>query len=379
MIMKNVEWEKYDPKLLYDLYVGNKKNHIIFEETWKRSFLPISINLILKHLRHEIAIGSYSIYYNSSIVPYARWICIDVDSHERVPKQVREEIWDEYDEKTAKLILKKLEKEYSKRVNQEVKNKHLKFVNYLYDHSIDVLGISNEHMILEDSVGGFHLWILLEPYTTLEDVGKWVYKYRPFMNRDYRELLSDDEFPEIYPKQYTVDHLGQGLGNGVRLPLGYNFNKGGGSRLLRGDFEKVKKFKLHDLVKDVVVDVSELNGVRCRRETSEVYNEKELPASLDFWEELPMRECFKWIMNGKTQCFGEHGHFMRMALVHEGKYVRMPKDIIVDCFKNQYDFDEAITRIQVDSIVNSTNRRDGRYSCDKIKQIGYCHGCKDRI
>ena len=377
--MTNVDWKKYNPKLLYDLFVGNKKNHIIFEETWKRSFLPISLNLILKHLRHEIAIGSYTIYYNGGDIPYVKWICIDIDSHERIPQHIREEVWDEYDEKTAKLILLKLEKEYTKRVNKEIKLKHEKFINYLYIGSYNILGITNDHIIVEDSVGGFHLWIFLEDYTTLEDVGKWVYKYNPILRRKYRTFLNDDEFPEIYPKQYTVEHLGQGLGNGVRLPLGYNFNKKGSSIILGGDLETVKKFKLHDLVKDIVVDVSELNGVRCRRETSEVYDEKELPQSLDFWEELPIRECFKWIMNGKTQCFGEHGHFMRMALVHECRFYKMPIDVIIDCFKNQYDFDEAKTRIQVDSILNSSNRKDGRYSCDKIKRIGYCHGCKDRL
>jgi len=377
--MINVNWMKYDPKLLYDLFVGNKKNHIIFEETWKRSFLPISVNLILKHLRHEIAIGSYTIYYNGGNTPYAKWICIDIDSHERIPQKAREEILEEYDDKTAKLILKKLEKEYAKKVNKEIKACHLEFVNFLYDESIRLLGVTNDHIIVEDSVGGYHLWIFLEDYTTLEDVGKWVYVYRPILNTNYRRFLNDDEFPEVYPKQYTVEHLGQGLGNGVRLPLGYNFNKDGGSRILRGDLETVKKFNLQSLVKDVDVDVSELNGIHCRRETSEVYDAKELPMTLDFWEELPIRECFKWIMNGKTQCFGEHGHFMRMALVHECKFIKMPINIIVDCFRNQYDFDEAITRIQVDSILNTSNRKDGRYSCDKIKQIGYCHGCKDRL
>jgi len=373
-------WDEYDPKLLYDLFVGNKKSHIIFEDTWKRSFLPISLNLILKHLRHEIAIGSYTIYYNGGKIPYAKWICIDVDSHERVPAEVRKEVRDEYDDKTAKLILNKLEKEFSKRVNLKLKEQHGAVVNYLYDNCIRLLGIPKQYIVVEDSVGGFHLWLFLKDYTTLEDVGKWVYVYRDKINEAYKEIIKDDEeFPEIYPKQYTVEHLAQGLGNGVRLPLGYNFNKKGGSKILRGDLNSVQKFDLHNLVKDVEVDVSELNGMRCRREVVEVYDEKLLPESLDFWEELPIRECFKWIMNGKTQCFGEHGHFMRMALVHECRHFKMPKDVIVDCFKNQYDFNEEITRAQIESIITTTNRKDGRYGCDKIKRIGYCHGCRDRI
>lgn len=377
--MKN-EWDKYDPRLLYNLFVGNKNNHIIFEDTWKRSFLPISLNLILKHLRHEIAIGSYTIYYNGGNIPYAKWICLDIDSHERVPAKIRQEIWEEYEDKTAKLILKKLEKEYAKRVNITLKDSHFQVVNFLYDNSIKLLGVPNEYIIAEDSVGGYHIWIFLKEYTTLEDVGKWVYKYREKINEAYKEIVSDDEeYPEIYPKQYTTDHLSQGLGNGVRLPLGYNFNKEGSSKILRGDLKSVMKFDLHGLVKDIKIDVKDMNGISCRREVAEIYDEKELPQSLDFWEELPIRECFKWVMNGKTQCFGEHGHFMRMALVHECRHFKMPEEVIIDCFRNQYDFDYEITKAQIESVLYSSNRKDGRYSCDKIKSIGYCHGCKDRL
>jgi len=362
---------------LYNLFVGNKKNHIIFDETWKRSFLPISTNLLIKHLRHEIAIGSYAIY-NGGDNPYCKWICIDIDSHERVPKSIREEVREEYDDKTAKLILKKLEKEYSKRVNQDIKKKHLEIVNFLYDNSEIFLGIPKDYIIAEDSVGGYHLWIFLKEKTLLEDVGKWVYKYRYNINGYYDGYLDDKEYPEIYPKQYALDHLHKGLGNGVRLPLGYNFNKKGASKIICGDINTVKKFDLHELVKDVEIDVKQMNGIHCRREEVEVYDEQDIPSSLDFWLELPIRECFKWIINGKTQCFGEHGHYIRMALVHECKFFKMPIETMVQCFSNQYDYDEIITRAQLDSVINSTRKRDGRYGCEKIKQLGYCHGCKDR-
>jgi hypothetical protein len=372
-----VNWIDYDPNIitiLYNLFVGNKKNHIIFSDTWKRSFLPISRNLLIKHVRHEIAIGSYAIY-NGGAKPYCKWICIDIDSHERVPQSVREEVREEYEEKTAKLILKKLEKEYSKRVNQEVKKKHLAIVLNIFDCSEDVLGIPSDYIIAEDSVGGYHIWIFLKEKTLLEDVGKWVYKYRDKINEVYTKYLDDEELPEIYPKQYGLDHLHKGLGNGVRIPLGYNFNKKGASKMVLGYISKVKKFDLHELVKDIEIDVKQMNGFHCRREVVEVYDAQEIPSSLDFWLELPIRECFKWIINGKTQCFGEHGHFMRMALVHECKFYKMSIDTMVECFRNQYDYDELITKAQLESVLNSTRKRDGRYGCEKIKQLGYCHGC----
>jgi len=368
------------PSEIYDYFVGNKGNHIIFNDgVWKRSFMPITKNLILKHVRFQIAIGSYPIYIENG-TPYCKWICIDVDSHKRVPKKVRDEVREEYDDKTAKLILKKLEKEYSKKVDVAVKAKQLYYVDEIYRHSEHHLGIPIDNVALEDSGGGYHIWIFLKEHTTLEDVGKWVYKFRPQLDHVYRALVGDEEMPEIYPKQYTTEHLSKSLGNAVRLPYGYNFNKKHHSKILFVPeyiciTQIRKKLNLHELVKDIVVDLTKLNGIHATRKKVEVYKSQDMPVSLDFYMELPIRPCLKMIINGETQCFGSHGHYMRMALVHELRYVKMPLHIMVDCFKQQYDFDDNITLAQIESVLNSTRKKDGRYSCGKIAQLGYCHGC----
>lgn len=361
---------------IFKLFVGNKHTHIVYDDevgTWKRSYTPISLSILLRHLRHKLAIGSYPIYRCGN-KNCCKWICIDIDSHERIPSRYRKEVREEYDEKTAKYILKKLEKEYAKRTNEELKKKHFKIVKILYDESIKYLGIPNKYMITEDSVGGYHIWIFLKDNTLLEDVGKWVYTYRDNIYELYSEYIEeDDEMPEIYPKQFSLTHLNKKVGNGVRLPLGYNFGKQGASEILKGSIDEVEKYDLHELVKDIDLDVEKLNGFHCKRTKEEIYKEQDIPMDLDFWMEMPIRPCFKWIINGKTQCYGEHGHIMRMALVHECKYYKMPLDVIIKCFENQYDHDPIITRAQVESVINSSNIKDGRYSCYKIKQLGYCH------
>jgi len=370
------------PQRMYDLFVGNKKNHIIFEKVWKRSFFPISINLIMRHMRHDVAIGSYAIYKEDGN-NYCKWICIDLDSHERVPVNIRHDVWDEYEDqpKVAKLILKKLEKEYSKKIDQNIKAEYLRMIEELYNRNETLswkwLGIPNEYIVLEDSVGGYHLWIFLEDKTPLEDVGKWVFNVIDRMIILHDEFFLDAEYPEYYPKQYGTKHLDKGLGSGVRLPLGYNFNKKGASKILRGDLKTVKKFDLHNLVKDWEVPDYQIERFNrsCRRQDIEVYNAQEIPLTLDFYMELPIRSCLKRIITGETQCFDNHGHLIRMALVHECKYIKMPKEVMIDCFKNQYDFDEEKTQAQLDSVLDSSNRKDGRYGCHTIRELGYCHEC----
>jgi hypothetical protein len=368
------------PERMYDLFVGDKKNHILYQEVWKRNFFPITITSIIRHMRHDMAIGSYPIYKQDGET-YCRWVCIDIDSHALVPQEHRKEIRETYDDKTAKLILKKLEKEYKKRVNLETKTLQEKFVRYLYENSYQLLWIPNKYMVLEDSVGGFHLWIFLKDKTLLEDVGKLIYEIKPIINEEYRKMVGEmADAPEFYPKQYCVKHLNKGMGNAVRLPLGYNFGKEAVSKILAGDLQTVERFDVNSLIQNVEIEggIESMNGIHATRTIVEVYDAQDVDEVFDFWLEFPIRECFKMIIRGETQCFGEHGHFMRMALVHELKYIGMAVEQIYFAFKNQYDFDEEITKEQIRSVLTSTTRKDGRYSCDKIKQLGYCHGCNDK-
>lgn len=359
-----------------DLFVGNTDNHIIWDhnsEYWRRAPFPITPALVMRHFLHQLAIGSYPIYKCNGW-NCCRWICIDIDSHERVPKEKREAIRAEYEPKVAKLVLKRVEREYAKRVDKELFEKQEKFVRNLYKSFESLSNIPKECTILEKSGGGFHLWIFLEEGTRLENAGKFVYDIKPKINEMYINFFGEDEeLPEFYPKQYTIDHLDKRLGNAVRLPLGKNFGKDVITEIIEGDIETTKKTSL-DAWENIEIpeeEIQTMNRISTSRPVFEEYDEMDIKESLDFWNEF-LRPCFQWIVSGKTQCYGSHGHYMRMALVHECNYNKIPFEAIVDCFRNQYDFDEQLTRIQINSVLKSSNRRDGRYGCDKIKLLGYC-------
>ena len=361
---------------LYDLFVGNKQTQIIFRENWERLYHPITNNLIRRHLKHEIAIGSYSIYRSNGDI-YSKWICIDIDSHKRIDPLIRKEIRRDYEADMAKRILKKLEKKYKKLIDLDVKKRQLEMIEELFkiNETGGYFGIPNEYIVLEDSGGGYHLWIFLKDKTLLSDVGKWVYHARPRLNLTYCEFFLNGGYPEIYPKQYSIEHLNKGVGNGVRLPLGYNFSKKWSSEILKGDLRTVEKFDLHKLVENWSEPEPDYIEKGAKRMEVVVFEAQEVPITLDFYMELPIRTCFKRIINGMTQCEDDHGHLIRMALVHELRYYKVPMDIMIDCFKCQDDFDPVESNTQINSVINSSRLKDGRYSCLKIKQLGYCHDC----
>lgn len=366
-----------NPKRMYNLFVGNKNNHILYEKVWKRNFFPITINSILKHMRYDMAIGSYPIYCESGIA-YCKWLCIDVDSHARIPGEYRREIKETHEPDVARGILAKLEKEYKKRVDKGTKALQGAFVRLLYDHLHELLWIHNDHVVVEDSVGGYHIWFFLKDRTTLEDVGKLVYCIRPIIDGLYTDTLGENaDMPEYYPKQYTTTHLNKTMGNAVRLPLGYNFGKEGASEIIAGDLETVEKLDIHPLIKNVNIEggLESMNKINCTRLIPLVFDAQDTDEILDFYLEFPIRDCFRMLIDGRTQCRDEHGHFMRMALVHELRSIKMPPDIMVYAFRKQDDFNEELTRIGVESTISSSKRKDGRYSCDKIRSLGYCHNC----
>jgi hypothetical protein len=360
---------------IYKYFVGNKSNFIIWiEDVWKRNFNPISLNTLIKHLRHDIAIGSYPLYVEDGIT-YCKWICIDVDSHERVSAQIRKEVRDEYDEKTTKLILLKLEKEYKKRVDQELKKKQKVYAEYLFEQR-SIIFSANLGFIVEDSIGGYHIWILLKDKTTLEDAAKFIYWFRPHILKLYNSMVGEGDPPEIYPKQYKIDHLHKKIGNAVRLPLGYNFGKQGKSSIIRGSIDSVEQLNISSIVYDLPTPPEQTNGHVSKCPELDEYDPQAVCNDLEFWLEFPLiKPCVKRIINGITQCYGDHGHTMRMAAVHECSFYNMRKETIYKIFEKQYDYDDQITTVQVESVLKTSSRRDGRYSCRKIKEIGYCHEC----
>lgn len=322
-------------KILYNKFVGNPNRYIIWRNGWVSEELPITKALIMKHLRGEIAIGSYPIYREAGNV-YCRWICLDVDAHEQ-PEELDylyPQLNDFYDE-------------------------------LLYEEEIPL-----ESMILEFSGGGYHLWILLEDKTPLELAAKFIYELRQTLN-----TYVFCSCVEVFPKQMTIENLPKGVGNAVRLPCGKNIGKGLKTKIITGNIYDIKPFNIEAYDSVEIPAKFSTNGYCNPRKDIEIYNPRDIDEELDFWLEFPLKPCIKMIIKGETQChsLGEVGHKVRMAVVHECRYYKIPEEVIWIVFRNQSDYDPIKVMSQVRSVIESSTRKDGRYSCDKINEMGFCH------
>ena len=174
-------------------------------------------------MEHKFAIGSYPIYIKDGN-EYCKWICIDVDSHKRVPKELRDKIRNDYP-KTWKLEIIKIQRIYRKLIDEDIKKIQYDFALDISMYSSEYFDTNKNSVFMEDSGGGFHIWILLEDNTLLEEAGKYIEMIKPKIIMKYREYIENGEDPEFYPKQYTLSHLDEKCGNGVRLPFGKNIGK----------------------------------------------------------------------------------------------------------------------------------------------------------
>ena len=370
--------EEITPQQTYDLFVGNKNAYIEWcDGRWVRRYSSITPHKIKNHMEHKIAIGSYPIYQDNGN-EYCKWICIDVDSHKRVPKELRDRIRKNYP-KTYKLEIKKLERQYRKLIDEDIKKIQYDFALEISMYSADYFKTKNNCVFMEDSGGGYHVWILLKDNTLLQDAGKYIEMIKPKIIEKYLEYIDCGELPEFYPKQYTLVHLDEKCGNGVRLPFGKNIGKNYSTKIICGIIQKAEKLDVSDIIKYYKGPaIDSFSPTISRRENGEEYEPQEIDDKLFYWFVFPrIRPCFKKILDGTTQCYDTHGHRMRMAMCHELNFFRCPRDLIVKSFRNQFDYDEHYSAIQVDSILSSTNLRDARYSCNKVKELGYCYkGCE---
>jgi len=364
-------------QLIYSLFVGNKKAYIEwFNGRWVRRYSSITPHKIKQHTEHKIAIGSYPIYQKDG-KEYCKWICIDVDSHKRVPKHIRDRIRTDFP-KTWKLEIIKITRTYRKLIDQDIKKIQYKFALEVAMYSSEYFKTRKNCVFMEDSGGGYHIWVLLEDNTLLEDAGKYIEMIKPKLIKKYREYIENGEDPEFYPKQYTLSHLDEKCGNGVRLPFGKNIGKDYSTKIICGLINKAEKLNIINITQYYTgPDIMSLSPGVSRRDEWEEYKPQEIDDKLFFWFSFPrIRPCFKKLMDGTTQCYDTHGHRMRMAMCHECNFYRMPKELVINSYHNQFDYDEAYSRVQVDSVLTSTALRDPRYSCRKIKELGYCHEFK---
>ena len=347
--------------------MGNKESYIEWKDgRWVRVFTPLTPHKIRKHLEHIVAVGSYPIYIKDKR-DYCKWICIDIDSHRRVSKEQEEQLRIDYPNEW-RVEFHKLIKKYKKEIDQDRKSKQKDFCDTLINSSDYYL--LTDKLLYEDSGGGFYIWIFPEPYTLLKDCGRYIEYIKPNIKKIYKEFFPNNGDIEVYPKQYSTVHLDEKCGNGVRIPFGKNIGKDYITKVLKYNIGTTPVATLSALYSgpDVINMVEDMG----KREDNYLYDKQIIKGDLEFWSYSPLiRPCYRKIMDGQLQTFDRHGHMMRLSMCHELSTHKVPKYLIPRSFEKQFDYVPSKSEEQVNSALRNKTG-DWRWSCNKIKELGYC-------
>lgn len=338
----------------YGFYLDNGEITVKKEE--------ITDDIILKHLKQEITIGSYYAFKINDIC-YCQYSVIDFDSHEL------EQIED---------IKKKLSL-----LSYESKIAIMKRYN-----------IPEDCIIREFSGRGYHLWIKFMPLTTLERA----YDFREHLREFVLEKLELDE--EIFPKQPTIDN--GGFGNWVKLPLSINRKNGEFCEIL-DDFDITKQgigFKIPNWIPKIDIKQKKITNNTINHHTTinfqnyskdnniikEIVKKQQENKDRPFlWFTNNIRNCLRSIALGIRSTHGlgnDYGHKMNMCLCNNLIYLGAPDHIIHQAFMYQPFYNPTTTQKQIDSLrkgaINHPEifMRSVHSICDRIKQRGFCNGCR---
>ena len=202
------------------------------------------------------------------------------------------------------------------------------------------------------------------------DVGRYIELIKLNLKKVYKEFFPNNGDIEIYPKQYSTAHLGEKCGNGVRIPFGKNIGKDYITRVLKMNIGFTPITAISQLYTGP--DVTRMKEDVGKREDNQLYNKQDVRQNLQFWYYYPrIRPCYRKIMDGQLQTLDRHGHMMRVSMCHELDFHKVPRHIIPQLFEQQFDFELSTSQDQVDSILGGKTG-DWRWSCNKIKELGYC-------
>ncbi len=211
---------------------------------------------------------------------------------------------------------------------------------------------------------GYHVWIFLKTTLTgyMEDLKK-VYVAA------HRRLLRGQEF--YYDTQIFGD-----VKRIARIPLSWH-EKGAWCMIVELDektdefipskIRDVNYFKVNGLnVEDIIEDAKTIINADVERK---IYLNGDIPK---FDGKFQIRPCFSNCLN-----LGVMGHQQRLALVIEAFWSGKKFDEIVDLFRNLRDFNENITKYQVEWQIKKIKGSWAKpYRCKTIKALNWCIGNK---
>lgn len=277
----------------------------------------IDLNLIERHLKGEITIGSYTIEPKTNRI---KWICFDIDpGHHENP------------EGTARKVLKVL-------------------------HECSGTGA----VLLEASRHpdpSFHIWLFFDPPIHAKTG-------RAFGNQ-VKEIVGEPEL-EVFPKQDEIDE--DGFGNLVKLPLGLHQEQKKWSKILdKTVFTPIEPELSHVIPTSIKSEE--------RREPVEKTKGKS-PKIRDKVKNL--RPCFKKFVKKGGRLSTKDGdteHYLRLGLIEEAVVHGFGEDQIIELFRKAEDFDEKKTQRYVRHKLDDIRKSGAKtWRCVTIQKHGGCLG-----
>lgn len=333
------------------------------EWSWFTKYQRITKDLLSQHIAGKVSIGSFPIYYKWKTI-YCKFIGIDIDFHLEL-------------EKEGKII---------HTIDENLKQKAKEKIDYLILHSQKYFKLPPKNIFVEDSGGGFHIWIPLKQDTSLLNATLYIDYIRPKLQQQF---LGIDDSIEFFPKQSaeeikladgTVD-LSKKPGNAIRLPFGLNKKRNHESKIIIGDVTRFLPADVMPITKTLKYTISRIKTKKMTQNIPETQldskdkRKKVRDEGIKFYYEHPaFRSCFKACIDGSFKMRGDNGNLMRVGLSNELYSMGAKKVTIAQAFANQDDFDYDKTMRKINDCIKYVNYYGHPLTlrCKTIKNLGYC-------
>ena len=213
---------------------------------------------------------------------------------------------------------------------------------------------------------GYHVHIFFDSvYEANQELEFWKQVYRQLQ----LALLQDHDY-------HFIDYAVVGdINRMCRIPFSIHEKSGEeclivDSQLKNDKVRSIKYFKLYGLKqKDIM---SAMDRAREFRKALKEKRIKYVSKTLSFESSEEIRPCFVKALNSGEMC-----HQQRLALLQEAYSLGFHSpESIIDLFRCLNDFDDSITRYQVNwFFTNKVDKNEVRtYSCRTIQRYGWCQG-----
>lgn len=334
-----------------------------FNWSWITKYQRITKDLLSQHIAGKVSIGSFPVYYKWKTV-YCKFIGIDIDFHLELKKD-------------GKII---------HTIDENLKQKAKEKIDYVILHSQKFFKLPPKNIFVEDSGGGFHIWIPLKKDTTLLNATLYINYIQPHLQQQFMGI---DDSLEFFPKQSaeelkladgTID-LQKKPGNAIRLPFGLNKKRNHESKIIIGDVTRFLPANIMPITKALKYTISRIKTKKMTQNIpdskldSKDKRKKVRDEGIKFYyEHSAFRSCFKACIDGSFQMDGSNGNIMRVGLSNELYSMGAKKVTIAQAFANQKDFNYDTTMSKIDDCIKYVNyyKTPLTLRCKTIKQLGYC-------